>query len=130
MLVRDAGGILTRMHSAYISDSDVETIVAQIKAQRVVEYTVYEKVDDQSGIDEQDVVLYQAVVEYLRSLSHVSVSQVQRQFRIGYNRASRMIDLLEKQGLSPVARSKMRRVVHALLDQWALTIMLNKADSP
>lgn len=122
MLMRDGSGRLVRLHSAYIDDEQVMTITSQIKAQREPVYVDYEsRVDDTAAVDEEDRALYKTVIEFLRTINHVSVSQVQRQFRIGYNRASRVMDLLEKQGVVVnVDGAKSRRVVHALLDQVGL----------
>ena len=54
---------------------------------------------DDENIDENDQQLFKEVVEFLKSIDEVSISLLQRRFRIGYNRSARIIEILESQGL-------------------------------
>ena len=62
--------------------------------------------------NEEDEELYQQVVEFLCDVDEISISSLQRQFRIGFNRSARMIEKLEMDGLiAPAQGSKPRKVV-------------------
>jgi hypothetical protein len=106
---------LVRVHGAYISDKEIHDIVYQIKAQRKVEYLdLFEQLADQheNELFDGDDELYQEVVEFLDDLDEVSISMLQRRFRIGYNRSARIISILESKGLIiSVEGGKTRRVV-------------------
>ncbi|WP_328751687.1 DNA translocase FtsK [Facklamia lactis] len=107
-----------RVQGAYISDDEVERITDFIKDQRSVNYD--EKIlvsddDSQDVTNASDDEYYQEAVELISGQETVSISQLQRKFRIGYNRAARLIDDLEAQGLiSSQDGSKPRQV---LMDQ-------------
>ncbi len=56
--------------------------------------------------------LYDDVERFAHSMDEISISLVQRKFRIGYNRAARIIEMLEIRGIiAPATGSKMRKVV-------------------
>ena len=106
-----------RVQGAYISDEEVERITDFIKAQRTVEYdeniVVSEEVN--SIADASDDEYFLEAVEMIREQETVSISQLQRKFRIGYNRAARLVDDLESQGMvSPQDGSKPRQVLIGL----------------
>ena len=111
-----------RIQCGYISDREVESIVEFLKeqspdqgntemAERVTENRKKESRDD---LDE----FYDEAVEFLISKGKGSASMLQRQFRIGYNRASRLIEELEAQGIvGPEDGSKPRKVL-ITMEQW------------
>ena len=62
---------------------------------------------------EGDDQLYQDVLKFLETVDDVSISLLQRRFRIGYNRSARIIDLLEIEGrIISADGGKVRKVVH------------------
>ncbi|HEX2978080.1 MAG TPA: DNA translocase FtsK 4TM domain-containing protein [Candidatus Babeliales bacterium] len=102
MLYLDAAGQIIRVHGAFISDKEREGVARHIKEQQDVEYCdMNDLVSIQEGddIDESDQDLYKEVIEFLKSVDEVSISLLQRKFRIGYNRSARIIDTLQAQGL-------------------------------
>ena len=106
-----------RVQGAYISDEEVERITDFIKDQAMAQYDETIMVSDEQDLNEHasDDEYYGEAVEMLRDLETISISQLQRKFRIGYNRAARLIDDLEAQGLvSEQDGSKPRQV---LIDQ-------------
>ncbi len=115
MLFLDStASVLRRIHGAYVSDREINGIVAHIKAQQKVHYLdINEQMYDESAvIAEEDETLYGHIVTYLQSVDVVSISLLQRQFRIGYNRSARMIEMLEHRGLiMPADGSRARRVI-------------------
>ncbi len=116
MLFLDASkSHLVRVHGAYISDQEIHDVVAQIKRQCKVQYLdIFDQFgqhDAEEFLDGDDE-LYQEIVEFVQALDEVSISMLQRRFRIGYNRSARMISILESKGLiMTVDGGKTRRVV-------------------
>ena len=103
-----------RVQGAYISDSEVEKITEFVKNQQEAEYdeTMMVSDDETSGAaSASDDEYFGEAVELIRGLETISISQLQRKFRIGYNRAARLIDDLEAQGfIGPQDGSKPRQV--------------------
>ncbi len=114
--------VLERIHGAYITESEISRIVEFLKAQREPEY--YESVtellpeeknaDGSPGsasdkIDEK----YDEAVELVTQAGQASISMVQRRLRVGYNRAARMIEHMEKEGIVSPMDAKGRRKVLA-----------------
>ena len=106
---------IDRVHGAYVSDKEIEQIVSTIKKQRAVEYLditeflLSSKESISSDVDDQ---LYSEVINFLDEIDDVSISMLQRKFKIGYNRSARIIEVLESRGLVlPAQGGKTRRVV-------------------
>lgn len=105
---------LRRVHGAYVSDQEIEEVADHIRKQQKVEYLDVHKVMSAYGQDlsATDDALYKDVREFLDEIDEISISLLQRKFRIGYNRSARLIDLLESQGLiMPQDGSKTRKVI-------------------
>lgn len=104
-----------RVQGAYISDEEVERITDFIKDQRPVEYdeTIMVSEDDSTALfGEPEDEFFNDAVMLIQDQETVSISQLQRRFRIGYNRAARLIDELEAKGLvSAQDGSKPRQVL-------------------
>ncbi len=97
-------GKLIRAQGSWTSDEEITRIVDFIKAQGEPEYVeqVKEKMENTTpelpGNDEDDELVAQAV-EIIRQTRRASTSSLQRRLRIGYNRAARLMDLLEERGV-------------------------------
>ncbi len=103
---------LRRLHGAYVSDREIMQLVAHIKEQQEVQYLDFEDELKQMAFDEDRDEIYENVLEYLEEVDEVSISLLQRKFRIGYNRSARIIDMLETEGLiSSSGNSKTRSVI-------------------
>ncbi|MGX7349951.1 FtsK/SpoIIIE family DNA translocase [Dolosicoccus paucivorans] len=103
-----------RIQGAYISDEEVERITEFIKEQRQEEYDesmiVTQEAVEQA--EQSDDEYFDEVVELIKHQDTISISQLQRQFRIGYNRAARLVDDLEALGMiGPSEGSKPRQVL-------------------
>jgi len=115
MLFLDSSdSLLKRVHGAYVSDREIEQVVSHVKSQRQVEYLDITQEclrDKTNGFDDNDPLL-DDIVSYLDEIDEVSISLLQRRFRIGYNRSARIIDMLESQGrITPSQGSKTRKVL-------------------
>lgn len=115
MLFLDAhNACLKRVHGAYVSDQEIHDLVEHIKAERQVEYIILPVMSNMNATDMYgaDQQLFSQVLAYLQEVDEVSISLLQRRFRIGYNRSARIIDLLEEQGkIMAIDGSKTRRVI-------------------
>lgn len=116
---------LTRIQGAFISEEEVSKIVDFVIDQQKANYDEsFMKLDEEpakASIDPNDVdnddPLYNEVVEFVVTSKKASSSLLQRRFKIGYNRAARLIDLLEERGIiGPQNGSKPREVL-AVLDE-------------
>jgi S-DNA-T family DNA segregation ATPase FtsK/SpoIIIE len=115
----------SRVQGAFISESEVDGVVtACIEAARptgvaeanYVEGVTEAKPDKEEAAEPEDELLPEAA-SFVVSTQQASVSAVQRRFRVGYSRAGRIIDALERKGVvGPYEGSKSRSVVATELD--------------
>jgi S-DNA-T family DNA segregation ATPase FtsK/SpoIIIE len=94
---------LKRIHGPYVSDQEVNRVVEFLKAQAVPEYEagiteLREQADELAENGEKDEK-YADAVELVAETRNASISMLQRRLRVGYNRAARMIETMEKEGL-------------------------------
>ena len=106
-----------RVQGAFISDSEVNKVIDFVKGQvKDVDYnqdvlTRIERTDQTAAEDDGDELLSDAIELVVRS-GQASVSMLQRRFRIGYNRAARIVDMMEARGIvSPQDGSRPRQVL-------------------
>jgi S-DNA-T family DNA segregation ATPase FtsK/SpoIIIE len=109
---------LQRIHGAYISESETERIIEFIKGQGTAEYdqSVLEVVEEETmpegEINGEYDEKYDEAVAVVTETGQASISMVQRRLRVGYNRAARMIEMMEKEGIvGPSDGSKPREVL-------------------
>ena len=102
-----------RIQGAFLSDEEVEEIVKFVTEQQQAQYQEEMIPDDTpDAVDEVDDELYEDAVQLVAELQTASVSMLQRRFRIGYTRAARLIDEMEKRGIvGPYEGSKPRQVL-------------------
>lgn len=108
----------TRVQGAFISDQDVEAVVDFIKKEQPAEYDENMVVTDQEMAteeqQEEEDELFPEALKFVVEEQRASTSLIQRRFRIGYNRAARIIDDLEQRGyIGPANGSKPREVYKA-----------------
>ena len=115
MLFLDANeSLLKRVHGAYVLDKEINQVIAHIKSQRPSDYLDIKQVcqEDRSAVDSEQDEMYEEVCKFLQEIEEVSISLLQRRFRIGYNRSARIIDMLEAQGIiAPSYGGKTRKVI-------------------
>lgn len=110
-----------RIQAAFLSEEEVENIVAAVKELGAPEY-----ISDEIFIEEEDEVdagesalddpLWKKAVEIVTSSKKASASYLQRRMSIGYNRAARLIEEMERQGIvGPQNGSKPRQIIASLV---------------
>ena len=106
---------LSRVHGAYVSDQEIKRVIEFISQQAKPHYRpdVFEAkkaVDAADGDDEYDE-MYDLAVEIVSETQQASISMIQRRLRVGYNRAARMIEQMERDGVvGPSDGAKPREV--------------------
>jgi S-DNA-T family DNA segregation ATPase FtsK/SpoIIIE len=125
MLYMAGGGRITRVHGPFVSDTEVEKVVAHLRAQGEPDY-IDDVTEDEEGIppeyaeaaagvlggntDGEKHLYDQAVAVVLRE-GKASTSFIQRHLQIGYNRAARLIEQMEKEGVVSQANHVGKREV-------------------
>ncbi len=120
MLFKPSGGRLQRLHGPFLSDEEVQSVVAHWKRHLTPSYQVdfaqwgVESASGQGvgGGDAAQDPLYAEVQTFVSEQGRASISLVQRRFKIGFNRAARLVEQLERDGIiGPADGSKPRPVV-------------------
>ncbi|HEX2243451.1 MAG TPA: DNA translocase FtsK 4TM domain-containing protein, partial [Gammaproteobacteria bacterium] len=106
---------LTRIHGAFVSDQEVRKVMKFIKQQGRPQYRpeVFEVKKDieNAGADEEYDEMYDQAVAIVTDTQQASISMIQRRLRVGYNRAARMIEQMERDGvIGPADGAKPREV--------------------
>jgi S-DNA-T family DNA segregation ATPase FtsK/SpoIIIE len=117
-------GVPTRVHGAFVDDHEVHAVVSDWKRRGAPQY-IDEILDGEAtsevllpgevseGQDQELDALYDQVVAAVTETRRVSISSVQRQFKIGYNRAARIVEQMEMSGVVTAAGHNGNREVLA-----------------
>ena len=108
-----------RIQGCFISDDEIRRLIEYVCNEQKASYDekltapTQEEVKEVNGeTEEYEDPLYDQIVEFAISTGKVSASLLQRRFRLGYNRAARVVDLLEERGIvGPQNGSKPREVL-------------------
>lgn len=118
-----------RVQGAFISDDDIKKLIDYTIEQQKAEYDQsfmnLQNTADKSESQKEDMMqeedyddpLYNEIVEFVITSQKASASLLQRRFKLGYNRAARIIDLLEERGIIGPSRGSKPREVLVSLDQ-------------
>ncbi len=106
---------LQRIHGAYVSEVEIMRLVDFLKGQRGPAYDEMtleaQETDGETGESADYDEKYEEAVKLVAETGQASISMIQRRLRVGYNRAARMIETMEKEGLvGPADGSKPREV--------------------
>ncbi len=123
-----------RVQGTFVSDSEVHKVIQHVKSQvEEVEYsgdvmnTIEKGNLPQNGKDDDGDELLQDAIECVVAAGQASVSMLQRRFRIGYNRAARIVDMMEARGVvGPQDGSRPRQV---LISEDELNEMKNEMEN-
>jgi len=109
---------LQRIHGAFISEQETDRLVSHLRSQGIAEYdeSVLQGIEEAAeGTDEvsgEHDEKYDEAVAVVTETGQASISMVQRRLRVGYNRAARMIEIMEKEGIvGPADGSRPREVL-------------------
>lgn len=119
MLYMAGGGRITRVHAPFVSDEEVEEVVNHLKAQGNPAYVEAVTTEVQTSFGDtatagggtKDDALYDEAVALVAREGKASTSFVQRHLQIGYNRAARIIERMESEGVVSKANRVGRREV-------------------
>ena len=123
LLYMQGGGRITRVHGPFVSDREVEDVVAYLREQGEPAYVeeVTEPVDDDAatmampgligGNTTGEAGLYDQAVALVAREGKASTSFIQRHLAIGYNRAAKLIEQMEKEGVVSIANHVGKREV-------------------
>jgi S-DNA-T family DNA segregation ATPase FtsK/SpoIIIE len=122
MLYMPGSGMPTRVHGAFVSDEEVHRVVSYLKSQGEPDYVegVLEggTLDDEDGAGDgssgsgsggEKDPMYDQAVEVVLKNRKASISLVQRHLKIGYNRAARLVEDMEKAGMVSAMSSNGQR---------------------
>ena len=118
-------GVPIRCHGAFVSDESIAGVVEHLRSLDQPEYidlnkhqaeqTEHGQIDMLTPMDDKrnkDDSLYDQIIDFVTTSRKVSTSSVQRRFRIGYNRASIMVERMESEGIvSPMDSNGQRQVL-------------------
>ena len=116
MLFMSSANKIIRIHGPFVSEREIEKITSILRAQGKPDYIEevtkntqndYENLDNDTDIDE----LYSSALQIIKSEGKASTSFLQRKLQIGYNRAARIIDMMEEKGIVSKANHVGKREV-------------------
>jgi len=118
MLYMSSANRIVRIHAPFVSDNEIEKVNSYLRSQAEPDYVdeilrfadekeVSENLSDSNNKDE----LYQAALDIIRFEGKASTSFLQRKLQIGYNRAARIIDMMEADGIVSKANHVGKRDV-------------------
>ncbi len=117
MLFMSSANRIVRIHGPYISEQEIEKIANSLRAQGKPDYmdeiTTQETTENlisSNGNDDEDD-LFKEAVEIIKNEGKASTSLLQRKLQIGYNRAARIIDMMEEKGIVSKANHVGKREV-------------------
>jgi len=117
MLYMSSANRIVRIHAPFVSDNEIEKINNSLRIQAEPDYIdeILNFADEKESGDNQNQgdkdVLYESALEIIRSEGKASTSFLQRKLQIGYNRAARIIDMMEADGVVSKANHVGKRDV-------------------
>jgi S-DNA-T family DNA segregation ATPase FtsK/SpoIIIE len=116
MLHMAGGGRISRVHAPFVSDAEVEKVVAFLKQQGTPQYIEDVTVDDEedggkAAKEDSGDPMYDEAMSVILREGKVSTSFIQRHLQIGYNRAARIIEQMENEGVVSKANATGKREI-------------------
>ena len=117
MLFMSSANRIIRIHGPYVSEKEIEKISSVLRAQGEPDYieditTASSNTEDDNGISNGETDdLYNEALNIIKSEGKASTSFLQRKLQIGYNRAARIIDMMEEKGIVGKANHVGKREV-------------------
>jgi S-DNA-T family DNA segregation ATPase FtsK/SpoIIIE len=103
MLLMFPGARIIRVHGALITEEEIKAVADFVKSQGKPDYSILEEIQE-AQTDEDEIPgerdeLYLKAIEFAELAGEVSISSIQRRLKIGYNRAAKIMELMEEDGL-------------------------------
>ncbi len=118
MLYMSSANRIVRIHAPFVSDNEIEKINNSLRSQaepdyvdEILNFADEKEIGDNLKINTDKDELYQSALEIIRSEGKASTSFLQRKLQIGYNRAARIIDMMESEGVVSKANHVGKRDV-------------------
>jgi DNA segregation ATPase FtsK/SpoIIIE, S-DNA-T family len=107
-----------RLQGTFVSDDEIDLVVAHVREQQEPNYLFeQEELLKKAQVSEEEDELFYEACEFVVDQSSASTSSLQRRFKIGYNRAARLMEMMEQQGyISSAKGSKPRDVLITAAD--------------
>jgi S-DNA-T family DNA segregation ATPase FtsK/SpoIIIE len=103
MLMMLPGAKITRVHGAFVTEDEIHAVTKFIKSQDAPDYSFFETIPSEpppvEELNEDRDEMYYKALEFGESSGEVSISSIQRRFKVGYNRAARIMEMMEDDGL-------------------------------
>jgi DNA segregation ATPase FtsK/SpoIIIE, S-DNA-T family len=107
-------GRLQRVHSPFVTEGEIKQIVEFLKTQGAPSYheEILEEKEESNDEEDMNDEKYEEALEFVSEKGEASISMIQRRFRIGYNRAARIVERMEREGVvGPSTGIKPREVL-------------------
>lgn len=122
MIFKPRSGDLQHIHGAFVTEDEVRAVTDFWKKQASpnykIDFTQYGEATSEQNFEDEDMEydeMYDTIVDWITEQDVVSISMLQRKFRLGFNRAGHIIDRLEMDGyIEPRSGSKPRKVIHKI----------------
>lgn len=108
---------IDRIHGSYISEEEIKKVVDFLKEQAEPSYEAFMQAplpedEEDAGMEDERDEFYQKAVDIVTATGQASISMIQRKLRIGYNRAARMIEMMEEDGIVSPPNAGKREVIY------------------
>ena len=117
MLYMSSANRIVRIHAPFVSDNEIEKINNSLRNQaepyyidEILNFADEKETAGKQNQEDKDV-LYESALEIIRSEGKASTSFLQRKLQIGYNRAARIVDMMEAEGIVSKANHVGKRYV-------------------
>jgi len=118
MLYMSSANRIVRIHAPFVSDNEIEKVNNYLRSQaepayidEILSFADEKAIGENSSVPSDKDELYQAALDIIRSEGKASTSFLQRKLQIGYNRAARIIDMMEADGIVSKANHVGKRDV-------------------
>ncbi|WP_236560976.1 DNA translocase FtsK [Pontibacillus sp. HMF3514] len=113
LFLENGSGKGQRIQGAFVSDDEIERIANYVKKIAPPNYMFeQEELMKQTSFEEEEDELFEDAVDFVINQNGASASLLQRRFKVGYNRAARLIDTMEEKGIISGSKGSKPREVH------------------
>lgn len=118
LLLENGSNKAVRIQGNFVADDEIEAVCHFVRSQRKPQFLFDKESLVRAVTEEPEDELYTEAVLFVIEQENASTSLLQRKFRIGYNRAARLIDMMQEQGIISEALGSKPRNVLITLEEW------------